>query len=101
MATLSPQLRGVDAHVGSPVPLTRSDVITSCRHTTGGRMPSPSPGRGSPAMKLRFRVGREILGKDVVAGLVFGVESVPDGLAAGLLAGVNALSGLRVPKLTV
>jgi len=52
-------------------------------------------------MKLRFRVGREILGKDVVAGLVFGVESVPDGLAAGLLAGVNALSGLRVPKLTV
>jgi sulfate permease, SulP family len=29
-----------------------------------------------------------------VAGLVLGVESVPDGLAAGLLAGVNPLAGL-------
>jgi SulP family sulfate permease len=34
------------------------------------------------------------LRKDAVAGLVLGVESVPDGLAAGLLAGVNPLSGL-------
>ncbi|SDT26367.1 SulP family inorganic anion transporter [Microlunatus soli] len=32
--------------------------------------------------------------KDVPAGLVLGVESVPDGLAAGLLAGVNPVSGL-------
>jgi sulfate permease, SulP family len=31
---------------------------------------------------------------DAVAGLVLGVESVPDGLAAGLLAGVNPLAGL-------
>ena len=34
------------------------------------------------------------MGKDAVAGLVLGVESVPDGLAAGLLAGVNPLAGL-------
>lgn len=45
-------------------------------------------------MKLRFPVRRDTLGKDAMAGLVLGVESVPDGLAAGLLAGVNPLSGL-------
>src|SRR5271165_7606642 len=45
-------------------------------------------------MKLRWPVRRDTLGKDAVAGLVLGVESVPDGLAAGLLAGVNPLSGL-------
>jgi SulP family sulfate permease len=39
-------------------------------------------------------VRRATLRKDAVAGLVLGVESVPDGLAAGLLAGVNPLSGL-------
>lgn len=32
--------------------------------------------------------------KDGVAGLVLGIESVPDGLASGLLAGVNPVSGL-------
>lgn len=32
--------------------------------------------------------------KDAVAGLVLGIESVPDGLASGLLAGVNPVSGL-------
>ena len=45
-------------------------------------------------MKLRIPVRRDTLRKDAVAGLVLGVESVPDGLAAGLLAGVNPLSGL-------
>lgn len=39
-------------------------------------------------------IKRDTLGKDAVAGLVLGVESVPDGLAAGLLAGVSPLSGL-------
>ncbi len=33
-------------------------------------------------------------GKDVRAGLVHGLVSVPDGLAAGLLAGLNPISGL-------
>lgn len=37
---------------------------------------------------------RETLGKDAVAGVVLGVESVPDGLASGLLAAVNPISGL-------
>jgi SulP family sulfate permease len=37
---------------------------------------------------------RATLRKDAVAGLVLGVQSVPDGLATGLLAGVNPLSGL-------
>jgi SulP family sulfate permease len=45
-------------------------------------------------MKLRFPARPDALRKDVVAGLVLGVESVPDGLAAGLLAGVSPLSGL-------
>ncbi|NTW42781.1 MAG: hypothetical protein HGA44_23430 [Cellulomonadaceae bacterium] len=34
-------------------------------------------------------------GKDAVAGLVLGVQSVPDGVATGLLAGVNPLYGLN------
>ena len=45
-------------------------------------------------MRLRVPVRRDTLRKDAVAGLVLGVESVPDGLAAGLLAGVNPLAGL-------
>ena len=48
----------------------------------------------NPDMKLRFPIKRGTLRKDAVAGLVLGVESVPDGLAAGLLAGVNPLAGL-------
>jgi SulP family sulfate permease len=42
----------------------------------------------------RFRIRRETLREDAVAGLVLGVQSVPDGLATGLLAGVSPLSGL-------
>ena len=45
-------------------------------------------------MKFGLPVGRDTLTKDAVAGLVLGVESVPDGLAAGLLAGVSPLAGL-------
>ena len=45
-------------------------------------------------MKPRVQVRRDTLRKDAAAGLVLGVESVPDGLAAGLLAGVNPLAGL-------
>ena len=45
-------------------------------------------------MKLRFPVRRDTLRDDSVAGLVLGVQSVPDGLATGLLAGVNPLAGL-------
>ena len=38
---------------------------------------------------------RRTIGSDVKAGVVLGVESVPDGLAAGVLAGVNPLLGLN------
>ncbi|HWM17494.1 MAG TPA: SulP family inorganic anion transporter [Microbacterium sp.] len=43
---------------------------------------------------LRKLFSRKTIGKDAVAGLVLGIEAVPDGLAAGLLAGVNPLAGL-------
>jgi SulP family sulfate permease len=43
---------------------------------------------------LRRLFSRKTIGKDAVAGLVLGIESVPDGLAAGLLAGLNPLAGL-------
>ena len=54
----------------------------------------PGAGRLKWSVKIRVGTRRETLGKDAVAGLVLGVESVPDGLAAGLLAGVSPLSGL-------
>lgn len=44
------------------------------------------------ALKTLF--SRKTIGRDAVAGLVLGVEAVPDGLAAGLLAGINPLAGL-------
>lgn len=37
---------------------------------------------------------RKTLRHDLVAGATLGIEAVPDGLAAGLLAGVNPLAGL-------
>ena len=37
---------------------------------------------------------KKTLGHDATAGLVLGVESVPDSLASGLLAGVNPVAGL-------
>lgn len=44
--------------------------------------------------KIRSLFHRETLKDDAVAGVVLGVESVPDGLAGGLLAGVNPVFGL-------
>ena len=43
---------------------------------------------------LRRLLDRRTLRDDLVAGVVLGVESVPDGLASGLLAGLNPLAGL-------
>ena len=45
-------------------------------------------------MKFRRLFRRDTVGKDAVSGLVLGVESVPDSLASGLLAGVNPIYGL-------
>jgi SulP family sulfate permease len=42
----------------------------------------------------RSLFSKETLRDDTVAGVVLGVESVPDGLAGGLLAGVNPIYGL-------
>lgn len=49
--------------------------------------------RGLSRYLSRFGTRRTVA-SDLKAGLVLGVESVPDGLAAGLLAGVNPLHGL-------
>ncbi|WP_269936886.1 SulP family inorganic anion transporter [Arthrobacter sp. HY1533] len=49
----------------------------------------------APLRKYLTRFGNRGTAKaDVKAGLVLGIESVPDGLAAGLLAGVNPVHGL-------
>ncbi|MDJ0359044.1 SulP family inorganic anion transporter [Rhodococcus sp. H29-C3] len=47
-----------------------------------------------PIMSPRSIFRRGTFKDDAMAGLVLGVESVPDGLANGLLAGVNPLAGL-------
>ena len=47
-----------------------------------------APGHG---MKTHLAIERDTLGKDAVAGLVLGVESASDVLAAGLPAGVSPL----------
>ena len=46
-------------------------------------------------MQSRARIRRGSLREDAVAGVVLGVQSVPDGLAIGLLAGVNPIAGLN------
>ena len=51
-------------------------------------------GTGQLNVARRFGLRRETLRDDAVAGLVLGVQSVPDGLATGLLAGVSPLAGL-------
>lgn len=50
-------------------------------------------GRAARAYLRRFG-NRSTVKADLKAGLVLGVESVPDGLAAGMLAGMNPLHGL-------
>ncbi|HUV19215.1 MAG TPA: SulP family inorganic anion transporter [Ilumatobacteraceae bacterium] len=47
-----------------------------------------------PVLTPRSLFRRDTARADGMAGLVLGVESVPDGLAAGLLAGVNPVAGL-------
>ena len=47
-----------------------------------------------PRWRAALTARRRTLRQDGVAGLVLGVQSVPDGLATGVLAGVNPLAGL-------
>ena len=42
----------------------------------------------------RQLINRNTIGEDLTAGLVLGIQSVPDGLANGLLAMVNPVYGL-------
>ncbi len=44
--------------------------------------------------RVRQVFRRETLGKDAIAGSILGIVSVPDGLALGLLAGLNPIAGL-------
>jgi SulP family sulfate permease len=53
-----------------------------------------TPWIGAGWQRVRGAFSRKTLGKDAVAGVVLGIESVPDGLASGLLAGVNPVAGL-------
>lgn len=47
-----------------------------------------------PIQRPRSLFDRSTAKDDMMAGLVLGVESVPDGLATGVLAGVNPVAGL-------
>lgn len=47
-----------------------------------------------PILYPRTLFRRKTFKDDALAGLVLGVESVPDGLASGLLAGVSPIAGL-------
>ncbi len=47
-----------------------------------------------PGFFKRFKVDRRTVRPDLTAGVVLGVESVPDALASGVLAGVNPLYAL-------
>ncbi len=47
-----------------------------------------------PILRPASLFNRKTAKDDAMAGLVLGVESVPDGLASGLLAGVNPVAGL-------
>ncbi|WP_084003295.1 SulP family inorganic anion transporter [Agromyces aureus] len=49
---------------------------------------------GRAIRPVRVLFDRRTLKADVSSGVVLGLEAVPDGLAAGLLAGVNPLAGL-------
>lgn len=67
-------------------------------HDQSGGDPAadPAPSQSAGIRKLLVdRVRGGSLGRDLRAGLVLGIESVPDGLAQGLLAGVNPIFGLH------
>lgn len=79
-----PELPAAPGPDADPVP----DPLPSERE-----VPKPQP---IAALRARAKAAltRRSLRKDAVAGLVLGIESVPDGLAAGLLASVNPVAGL-------
>lgn len=60
---------------------------------------NPAPQIAALARGIKSRIGslfsKRTLRDDAMAGVVLGIESVPDGLAGGLLAGVNPVYGLH------
>jgi SulP family sulfate permease len=42
----------------------------------------------------RYLIDRRTIGSDAVAGVTLGIESIPDAMASGVLAGVNPIYGL-------
>ncbi|CAM3247812.1 SulP family inorganic anion transporter [Nocardioides dubius] len=58
------------------------------------RLSARTRARTATRRYLRRFGGRATVRRDLKAGVVLGTESVPDGLAAGLLAGVNPVHGL-------
>ncbi|MFD5863404.1 SulP family inorganic anion transporter [Agromyces sp. NPDC127015] len=56
---------------------------------------APHPPKRGPVRRYLARFGtRRTMLSDARAGLVLGIESIPDGLASGVLAGVNPVYGL-------
>ncbi|MDH4077645.1 MAG: SulP family inorganic anion transporter [Acidimicrobiia bacterium] len=66
-------------------PLVASILVPAPREVTVIKIPILHP---------RSLIRRATARDDATAGLVLGIESVPDGLANGLLAGVNPIAGL-------
>ncbi len=94
-----------EATVPAPGPPRRLMGRARCRPgLTGMAFAFPPTGRqpGRAAVdkettmlgRLRALLRRDTNKNDAVAGVVLGGQSVPDGLAAGLLAGVNPIYGL-------
>ena len=54
----------------------------------------------SPTIIRRLKVDPRTIGPDLMSGLVLGVQSVPDALASGVLAGVNPLYALYAVMLS-
>ncbi len=50
--------------------------------------------RGAVVARSRRAFSRKTIKQDASAGVVLGIESIPDGLANAILAGVNPMSGL-------
>src|SRR3954454_1621354 len=61
-----------------------------CCHDQGMALAARIPGW----RHVRHVFRRETIGKDAIAGGILGIVSVPDGLALGLLAGLNPIAGL-------
>jgi SulP family sulfate permease len=93
-AAWSPDSGGFGEHAGD-LDVLAGGVVELPAHLALGRAWSREDVTG---MRLGLLFRRDTLRDDSVAGVVLGLQSVPDGLATGLLAGVNPLAGLHAYK---